>query len=96
MLEKDLLAKNDFGGGEDHLPRRIDGAPRDGWGILVGLGREQDQDGETDRHCGDDGAPPPRRERPFCSLRRRAHDEVILAITVHRSLRWSKALPVRT
>jgi DNA-binding transcriptional ArsR family regulator len=40
-------------------------APRNGWGILVSLGREQDQNGETDRHCGDDGAPPPRRERPF-------------------------------
>jgi hypothetical protein len=81
MLENDLLAPNAISAPvKTTLPEGIDGAPWDGWGILVCLAVSRIRTAKAERHCGDDGAPPPRRERPFCSLRRCGHDEVILAL----------------
>ena len=70
VLEKDLLTGRDLRGREDERAVRIDRPHRDRRRIPIGIGREQDQDGEAENHHDREGPWPPGRQR-FGRLGRR-------------------------
>ncbi len=94
VFQEDFLPGTYVVAGENDSPGGVDHPVGDGWGILISLLRQQDQNGEAQDEGERDGAPPPRRQLfdiAHCG-KIRPHARGVCLISDRRSTTWPEAL----